>query len=211
MLPRRRAKAVLTAVARQSASARSGRGCCRPGQMHLSPLLRRLPQAVARDPLAVRVVVRNPVHSSRARVPLSCGRRAPGHCGNRCEAYCKAGEHHGDRTHVHVPSYSGCIHYPAARRDHGQYPGDDWRPPDRRALLPESCTVLLADAMRRGSSRQFYIYCWSTESGHDARLKAHHATYRQHCRALLSEPAAIFRLPSLRHGSQNLGATSPWK
>ena len=45
-------------------------------------LLRRLAQAVAGDPLGVRVVVRNPGHSRRARVPLSCGWRAPRHHGN---------------------------------------------------------------------------------------------------------------------------------
>jgi len=70
-------------------------------------LLRRLAQAVAGDPLAVRVVVRNPGHSRRACVPLSCGRRAPRHHGNSCDAHYKAGEHHGGWTHVHVPCSCG--------------------------------------------------------------------------------------------------------
>src|SRR5262249_19236776 len=42
-----------------------------------NPLFRRLAQAVAGDPLAVRIVVRNPGHSRRARVLLSCARRTP--------------------------------------------------------------------------------------------------------------------------------------
>ena len=65
-------------------------------------LLRRLAQAVAGDPLAVRVVVRNPGHSGRARVFLSATRRASRQRVNRCDARDKAGEHHGKRTHVHV-------------------------------------------------------------------------------------------------------------
>jgi hypothetical protein len=76
-------------------------------------LLRRVAQAVARDPLAVRVVVRNPGHSCRARILLSCARRAPR---NRCDAHQKAGERHGKRTHVHVPSSCGCIHLPGGSR-----------------------------------------------------------------------------------------------
>jgi class 3 adenylate cyclase/energy-coupling factor transporter ATP-binding protein EcfA2 len=72
-------------------------------------LLRRLAQAVAANPFTVRLVIRNPGHSRRARVLLSSARRAPRH------RHHKSGEHHGKRTHVHVPS-SGCIHRPAARR-----------------------------------------------------------------------------------------------
>jgi hypothetical protein len=78
-------------------------------------LLRRLAQAVAGDPFAVRVVVRNPGHSRRARVLLSSARRAPRHRGNRCDAHHKAGEHYRKRTYVQVRSSCGCIHHPAAR------------------------------------------------------------------------------------------------
>jgi hypothetical protein len=90
-------------------------------------LLRRLAQAVAGDPLAVRVVVRNPGHSRRARVPLSCGRRAPRHHGNSCDAHHKAGEHNGGWTHVHVPSSCGASITRRRARDRCRYPGDDRR------------------------------------------------------------------------------------
>jgi hypothetical protein len=65
-------------------------------------LLRRVAQAVAGDPLAVRIIVRNPGHSRRARVLLSCARCAPRDRCNRCDANHKAGEHYGNRTEVHV-------------------------------------------------------------------------------------------------------------
>jgi len=78
-------------------------------------LLRGLAQAVAGDPLAVRIVVRNPGHSRRARVFLNSALRAPRDRGNRCDAHHEAGEHQGNRADVHDPSSCGCIHYPAAR------------------------------------------------------------------------------------------------
>ena len=70
-------------------------------------LLRRVAEAVAGDPLAVRIVVRNPGHSRRARILLSGARRAPCYRCNRCDAHHKTGEHQGNITHVHVPS-GGC-------------------------------------------------------------------------------------------------------